>query len=93
MAIEHKSNQRMMELLDIQARQERNEILKQEWINLEKERELFNQKKQLEMSSTDQDSTINRIKQKEADSQEDIQNMYVLFIVESLETKWTMNSK
>ena len=77
MSIEHKSNQRMMELLDLQAREERNEILKQQWMNLEKEKELFNQKKMIDTSSNNQINVIRRLKQKEMESQEDIQNMYL----------------
>ena len=77
MSIEHKSNQRMMELLDLQAREERNEIQKQQWMNLEKEKELFNQKKMIDTFNNNQINVIRRLKQKEMESQEDIQNMYL----------------
>ena len=41
MQIENTSNQRMLDLMNLQAREEKDEILKQEYKNLEKEKQLF----------------------------------------------------
>ena len=48
MAIEHKSKERMIELLDLQSREERTELLKQELLNIEKQTQLHHQIHELE---------------------------------------------
>ena len=58
---EIKSKRRMMELLSQQAREDRNDYLTKEWINLERERELFAQRRSMEEAGR---SKINFIKRR-----------------------------
>ena len=51
----------MMELLSQQAREDRNDYLTKEWINLERERELFAQRRSMEEAGR---SKINFIKRR-----------------------------
>lgn len=75
MLAENKSNQRMLQLIDLQAREERNEIIKKEYRNLEHEKKLFEDyKKASKINHQEQLKSLEKFRDLEIENQSDLIN-------------------
>lgn len=75
MLAENKSNQRMLQLIDLQSREERNEIIKKEYRNLEHEKKLFEDyKKASKINHQEQLKSLEKFRDLEIENQSDLIN-------------------